>query len=194
MTAGNMDAFLRQSRAPEFIDAAYFLRFKFESGRYALVGRETFDGHEVLRIEYYPAKLFTDEKGGTRDAKSGEPPAAQKPPSRGDQYEDAIQRMMNKVSLVTLWVEPKSSQIVKYTFDNVNFDFLPAAWLLRVTDLKATMTMSEPFPGVWLPRDVEMYFSAMIAVGDFNVRYRLDYHDYRQATTSGRIIRIGGSR
>ena len=40
--------------------------------------------------------------------------------------------MMNKVSLVTIWVEPKSHQIVKYTFDNVNFDFLPAAWLLRL--------------------------------------------------------------
>ena len=39
---------------------------------------------------------------------------------------------MNKVSLVTLWVEPKAHQIVKYTFDNVSFDFLPGAWLVRV--------------------------------------------------------------
>jgi hypothetical protein len=188
-----MDAFLRQSRAPEFIDAAYFLRFKFESGRYALVGRETFDGHDVLRIEYYPAKLFTDEKGGTRDAKSGEPPAAQKPPSRGDQYEDAIQRMMNKVSLVTLWVEPKSSQIVKYTFDNVNFDFLPAAWLFRVNDLKASMTMTQAFPDVWLPKSVEFHFEGMLAVGAFDARYHIDYSDYRQATTGARIRRDGGN-
>jgi len=76
-------------------------------------------------------------------------------------------------------------------FDNVNFDFLPAAWLVRVNDLKASMTMSQPFKDVWLPRDVDMYFSAMLAVGAFDVRYHLDYHDYRQASTQSRI-RGGG--
>ena len=49
------------------------------------------------------------------------------------------------------------------------------------------MTMSQPFQDVWLPRDVDMFFSAMLAIGAFDVRYHLDYHDYRQATTSGRI-------
>jgi hypothetical protein len=183
-----LDALLTQTRRPQFVDSAYFLNFKFEPGKYALVGRETFEGREVLRVEYYPSRLFTHEQDDQRRREQ------EKRPNRNEDVEAALERMMNKVSLVTLWIEPKAHQIVKYTFDNVNFDFLPAAWLLRVTDLKATMTMSEPFPGVWLPRDVEMYFSAMIAVGDFNVRYRLDYHDYRQATTSGRIIRIGGSR
>ena len=49
-------------------------------------------------------------------------------PSDKDRARDAeFQRMMNKVALVTLWVEPKAHQIVKYTFDNVGFDFLPAA-------------------------------------------------------------------
>jgi hypothetical protein len=85
--------------------------------------------------------------------------------------------LINKVSLVTIWVEPKSFQIVKYTFDNVNFDFLPAAWLVRVNDLKALMTMSQPFPDVWLPRDVDMFFSAMIAIGTFDGHYRIDYVD-----------------
>jgi hypothetical protein len=27
----------------------------------------------------------------------------------------------------------------------------------------------------------------MLAIGEFDVRYHLQYHDYRQATTSGRI-------
>ena len=182
----NLDALLRQSRQPQFVDSAYFLNFKFEQGKYALVGRETFEGREVLRIEYYPTRLFTHEQDDERRRRE------QKRPNRNEDVEAALERMMNKVSLVTLWIEPKAHQIIKYTFDNVNFDFLPAAWLLRVTDLKATMTMSEPFPGVWLPRDVDMFFAGMLAVGDFSVRYRLDYHDYRQATTSGRIIRIGG--
>src|SRR5262249_38057675 len=98
-------------------------------------------------------------------------------------------------------------QIVKYTFDNVNMDFLPAAWLMRMDDLKASMTMSQPFKrsegspasdkrgeggpatdkDIWLPRDVDMYFSAMFAVGLVDVRYHLDYQDYREAKTSSRI-------
>jgi hypothetical protein len=177
----SVDAFLTQVRRPQFVDSAYFLRFKFEQGKYALVGRETFDGRDVLRIEYYPAKLFSheDEQKRKRDA--------QKKPNRGEDMEATMERLMNKVALVTLWVEPKSRQIVKYTFDNVNFDFLPAAWLLRVDDLKASMTMSQPFKDVWLPRDVEFYFSSTLAIGSFSVRYRLDYHDYREAKTSGRI-------
>ena len=52
-------ALLRQTREPQFISSAYFLRFKFEEGKYALVGRETLDGRDVLRVEYYPARMFT---------------------------------------------------------------------------------------------------------------------------------------
>jgi len=177
----SVNAVIAQARQPQFIDSAYFLRFKFEQGKYALVGRETFDGREVLRIEYYPARLFTNEREDERRQR------AARRSDRGDAMEDTLQRLMNKVSLITLWVEPKAHQIVKYTFDNVNFDFLPAAWLVRVDDVKASMTMSQPFPDVWLPRDVDMYFSAMLAIGSFNMRFHLDYHDYREAKTSGRI-------
>ena len=99
-----------------------------------------------------------------------------------------MERLLNKVALVTLWVAPAPRQIVKYTFDNVNLDFLPASWLVRVNDLEAVMTMAQPFPGVWLPRDVDMRMSAMFALGPVDVRYRLDYYDYREATTGGRIV------
>jgi hypothetical protein len=81
---------------------------------------------------------------------------------------------------------------VKYTFDNVNFDFLPGAWLVRVTDAKASMTMSQPFKDVWLPKDVDMLFGAMVAIGNVDVRYHLDFHDYKEAATAGRIKKIGG--
>ena len=57
-----LDAFLNQSRQPDFIDSAYFLKFKFEQGKYALVGRESVEGQEVLRIEYYPARLFSEDR------------------------------------------------------------------------------------------------------------------------------------
>jgi hypothetical protein len=187
------DAFLSQTRQPQFIDSAYFLRFKFEQGKYALVGRETVDGREVLRIEYYPTKLFSDENDEKRaeERRKQDPNKKEEPKKPEDKrFEDALERAMNKVSLVTIWVEPKSQQIVKYTFDNVHFDFLPAAWLLRVNDLKASMTMSQPVKDVkdlWLPQTIDWYFSAMLAIGEFDVRYHLQYHDYRQATTSGRI-------
>ena len=184
----SLDALLRQTRQPGFIDSAYFLRFKFEQGKYALVGRETFDGRDVLRIEYYPARLFTHEQDDEAKRRR------EQRRNRGEDVEAAVERMMNKVSLVTLWVEPKSHQIVKYTFDNVNLDFLPAAWLLRLTDLKATMTMTQPFPDVWLPKDVDLYFGALLAIGQITANYHLDYVDYRQAATSGRIIRIGGGK
>ena len=72
------------------------------------------------------------------------------------------------VALVTLWVEPKAHQIVKYTFDNVWLDFLPAAWLVRIDDLRASMTMGQPFPGVWLPRGMSIHAGLTLALGGRN--------------------------
>jgi hypothetical protein len=181
----NVDSLIAQTREPQFISSAYFLKFKFEEGKYALVGKETIDGRELLKVEYYPSRLFSDDTDRNKKrAEKGETL------SKDQKFDQTIEQAMNKVSLVTLWVEPNAHQIVKYTFDNVNFDFLPAAWLLHVDDLKAAMTMSQPVPDVWLPRDVDMLFSATMAFGSFDVHYRLDYHDYRRAETSSRI-RIG---
>ena len=61
------DGLIKQTREPEFISSAYFLRFKFEEGKYALVGRETLDGLDVLRIEYYPARLFARHEPAPSD-------------------------------------------------------------------------------------------------------------------------------
>src|SRR3954454_15299806 len=140
--ASDVGGVIRQNRPPQFISSAYFLRFKFEEGKYALVGRETLDGRQVLRIEYYPARMF----GGTDRRRSGKETSAR------EKARDAeFQRLMNKVALVTLWVEPKAHQIVKYTFDNVSFVFLPTQWLVHVSDVRATMSVGQPFPDVWLP-------------------------------------------
>ena len=199
---GDIGAILTQSRQPEFVDSAYFLKFKFEQGKYALVGREKLDGLDVLRIEYYPTKLFNHEQEQEQKRQEEQKKNEQKTEeqkkqeekkrNRGEDYEAQMEKMMNKVSLVTIWVEPKAHQIIKYTFDNVNLDFLPVAWLLRVTDLKASMTMSQPFPDVWLPREVDFFFGGMVAIGAFDVHYHIDYKDYQQATTAGRIKKIGG--
>ncbi len=172
---------IRQSREPQFISSAYFLRFKFEEGKYVFVGRETLDGLELLKVEYYPARLFSHEQD-VRVKRRAEGNI-----NKEDNEDAALERMMNKVSVVTLWIEPSAHQIVKYDFGNVNLDFMPAAWLARPTEVTATMTMHQPFPDVWLPKDVEVYFSAMLAIGEMDARYRLDYHDYKLATTTSRI-------
>jgi hypothetical protein len=158
---------------PAFVSHAYFLRFKFEPNHYALVGREQLDGHPVLRIEYYPSALFTE--GRTR------------PNKRVRDRDDEIEEKMNKVSLITLWVDPVRHQVLQYTFDDIDMDFMPGRALARVDDVKATMRMGQPFPDVWLPRDIEMHFRMTLAAGPLDARYRVEYHDYRQADVTYRI-------
>ncbi len=155
----NVDALIRQTRQPQFVSSSYFLRFKFDEGRYALVGREKFDGRDVLRIEYYPTKLYDDSRRGRR----GELRRSDK-----EQRQEAdLRRLMSKVAVITLWVEPSSHQIVKYTFDNVDFDFLPVPWLVKVDTVKASMTMSQPFADVWLPKGIDMNVALTLAIGQF---------------------------
>ncbi len=158
---------------PAFVSHAYFLRFKFEPNHYALVGREQLDGRSVLRIEYYPSALFTE--GRTR------------PNTRVRDRDEEIEQKLNKVSLVTLWVDPERHQILQYTFDDIDMDFMPGRSLARVDDVKATMRMGQPFPDVWLPRDIEMQFRMTLAAGPLDARYRVEYHDYRQADVTYRI-------
>jgi hypothetical protein len=184
----SMDGLLAQSRQPQFITTAYFLRFKFEAGNYALVGREQFDGRTVLRVEYYPTHLFSTAQDAAARAKDSNKPQ----PDRRQDLE--VERLMNKNSLVTLWVEPGTKQIVKFVFDNVQADFLPISWLFRLDDVKASMTMSQPFKDVWLPHDIDLFLGAILAMGTFDIRYHVDYLNYQEATTSGRIIRGSGPR
>lgn len=185
----DVQSLIQQTRQPQFVSSAYFLQFKFERGRYALVGREAIDNRQVLRIEYYPTKLFSDEPG-TRAEAPGNQAAGRK--SKEDPHGDEIQRLMNKVSLVTLWVEPNEKQIVKYTFDNIGLDFLPAAWLVRVTGLTANMLMTEAFPGVWLPRRVDMNGAVLLAPGPFSITYDIQYSGYREAVTATKIRGVSG--
>ena len=164
---------LAQTLEPRFVSAAYFLRFKFDPGHYALAGREQLDGRDVLRIEYYPSKLFTDGRS--------------RPNRRVRERDDQVEEKMNKVSLVTLWIDAKAHQILQYTFDNIDMDFLPGRSLVRMDEMKASMKMIEPFPGIWLPGTIEMRFGLMMAIGPLTARYDTRYQGYRVAEVTSKI-------
>jgi len=185
---------------PRFISEAYFLDFKFEPGNYYLAGKETLDGREVLKIDYLPSKMFDDddednenravrESKESKDAKESKErkPKSAKEQEKEQRRDDEIERKMDKTSQVTLWVDPATKQIVKYTFDNVWLDFLPAGWLVKVDDLRASMVMGQPFPGVWLPKTVGIHAGVTIALGSMEVQYRRAFSNYRKADVSSKI-------
>jgi hypothetical protein len=164
---------VKQSAEPQFVSLAYVLRFKFDPGHYALAGRERFGDRDVLRIEYYPSKLFSE--GRTR-------------PSRNARERDPqVREKMNKVSLVTLWVDPKEHQILQYTFENIDMDFMPGRSFVRLDGIKASMRMSEAFPAVWLPNQLEVSVGMTLALGSVELKYETEYHDYRLAEVTTRI-------
>ncbi|MGD9902423.1 MAG: hypothetical protein AB7U83_03050 [Vicinamibacterales bacterium] len=177
---------LRQQAEPSFVRAAYFLRFRFEPGRYALAGRETMNGREVLRVEYYPARLFDDEA----DQRSRTDRRAEQARRKGDDHdpdEERIERQMNKTSLVTLWILRDERQIVRYVFDNVDLGFLPGRSVARVDDLQASMAMTEAFPGIWLPHRIEARVAMAFAPGTLDARYDITYADYKEAGVTVRV-------
>ena len=164
---------MRDALEPGFVSAAYFLNFKFDPGQYALVGREQYEGRDVLRIEYYPTLMF--KEGRTR------------PNKEIRQRDQDVERRMNKVSLVTLWVDPAQHQIVRYEFENMDMDFLPGTWLVKPDGWNAGMEMSQPFENVWLPRSIRLVFDVKLAVGTGRGRYAASYHDYRLADVALRV-------
>jgi len=170
---------------PRFVSEAYFMDFKFEAGNYYLAGRELLDGHQVLRVEYYPTHMFDDNDHD--DRKSDKPKKA--PSDREQQAEANIDRKMNKTAMVTMWIDAAEHQIVKYTFDNVWMDFLPGAWLVRVDEIHASMTMSQPFPGIWLPHDLNVHAGVSLAAGPFEATYARQFANYRLAEVKS-IIRV----
>jgi len=170
----NTDDMLKQVREPQFVSSAYFLKFKFESGHYALAGREKIGDVQALKIEYYP------EAGLFKDGRS-------KPDRKVRDEDDRIEEKMNKASMVTLWIDPATQQILQYTFDDVDWDFFPGRSLVRIGDVEATMQMGQAFPNVWLPKSIEMHFNMMLAVGAVDARYRVEYLNYKEAAVTYRI-------
>jgi hypothetical protein len=178
---------------PRFVSEAYFMDFKFEPGNYYLAGREQLDGQQVMRIEYYPTRMFNDNedraKGDAQQSSDRKDRGRARERSRERDMEQRIERQMNKTALVTLWVDPAEHQIVKYTFDNVWMDFLPGGWLVKVDDIRASMTMGQPFPGVWLPREMNIHAGVTTAAGALEAAYARRFANYKQADVKT-LIRV----
>ena len=184
-TAEGLGDVLRQQSEPNFVQAAYFLRFKFEAGRYALAGKELLNGQEVLKVEYYPARLFDDDDEKTRSERRAEQASGRR--GDHDDHGDRIQQQLNKSSLVTLWILREPRQIVRYVFDNIDLGFMPGRSVARVEDVVASMTMAEPFPGIWLPKQVEARVTMAFAMGTVEARYDISYTDYKEAGVTVRV-------
>jgi len=193
--APDVDALIRQTREPRFISAAYFLNFTFEPGNYYIAGREIYEGRPVIRVEYFPRRLFEGDederrkKARAKDARNAERAKKGRPPEK----DINIGFQMNKVARITLWVDEAHAMILKYVFENVDFDFLPAQWLLRIEDVRAEMEMAQPFPGIWMPKDMDMRFAVTLANGTYEMRYGLSFYDFRLGDVKSRI-RFDGRR
>ena len=122
-------------------------------------------------------------KQGRAQGKQGE----QAEKDKEQKLEERITRQMNKTALVTLWIEPASHQIVQYRFENLPLDFLPARSIVRVDGFGATMKMGQPFPGVWLPQDIDASGSFTLALGTCDAHYAVRYRNYREASVAVKI-------
>jgi hypothetical protein len=162
------------------IERDYFLGFPFEPGNYYVAGWEEFEGMSLVKIEYYPKKLFEE------DDDEGEEP---------DPADLEWAHRFQKTSVVTMWVLPEEHQIIKIAYDNIGLDFMPLRGLVQVGDVGAEMIMHKPFPDkdVWLPREIRASGEATFANGSYDVRYSLDYHDYRETEVGAEVrFRIPG--
>jgi len=185
----SLKEFVDQRGEPRFISEAYFLRFKFEPGNYYVAGRETLEGRPVVKIEYYPTRLFQEDDRHKDEGRKeeGRKREIRVDPAKNKEEEEEFRRKFNKVALVTLWVDPAEHQIVRYTFDNIDFGFLPGRWLVRLDEIRASMTTARVLDGVWLPAEIEMRGGLSLASGAYRFEYGRRFANYRKAETGARI-------
>lgn len=149
-------------------DRETFMGFKFEPGNYFYAGKKTFEGRDLVMVEYYPEEGFVDDEDKDREPSD---------------EEKELERQFNKTLIVTMLIDPEEHQIIHMTIDNLGFDFLPAGWLFKLDTFEAAMVMHKPFEDVWLPRDIEASGKLSTAVGSVSVRYTSTFYDYAKAET-----------
>jgi len=58
---------------------------------------------------------------------------------------------------------------------------------VRVDDLRANMQMGQPFPDVWLPKDMTIHAGLTLALGSMELQYKRAFSNYRKADVSSRV-------
>jgi hypothetical protein len=148
----------KQGKRGYNLDRESFFGFRFEPGRYLYAGEQQFEGRKALAIDYCP-----------RIDKNRRP-----------EMKDNIANALEKSILVSMLIIPDEHQIVQMTFDNVSLDFLPARWLMRLNDIKASLIMDKPLGDVWLPREVTAHGSLSTANMDLAMKYSRQFFSYRK--------------
>jgi hypothetical protein len=161
------DSWKKKKSNRQSIERSNFFEFKFEPGNYVFAGREIFEDREVVVIEYYPEHLFSDRDQDSKD-------------DEGDE-EDRYEEMLDKTSLVRMWIVPEDYQITRITLENTGLDFLPYRWLVRIDDLKASMVIDKPLEDVWLPREITASAQVSTATNFLRISYSRNFYDYREA-------------
>jgi hypothetical protein len=156
----------------ENVNRDEFFSFKFKPGRYLFGGMQEYEGRKLALVEYYPP--IADEKPESESR------------NKSDE-EEKYERMFEKTLRVSMLILPEEHQIVRFTFDNVGLEFLPARWLVRIDDLKASMTMDKPLGDVWLPKQVSASGSISTANGTLSVRYSKEFFDYSRTDVKVRF-------
>ena len=168
----------------------------------------------MLKIDYLPTKLFDEDrrtsrrpgtprrrtrredrqagKAGqvrrTKDSKEAKEGEGKKPQSAKEKRaRTKSSRKMDKTSQVTLWVDPATHQIVKYTFDNVWLDFLPAGWLVRSTISRDRCRWASPFPAYGSPQSQHPRRRDARAGTDGVLRYTREFSNIARPTSSSKI-------
>ena len=147
-----------------------FFGLEFEAGNAFFAGNDRFEGRDVVVVEYYPEPgSFSDDNDESDDG--------------SDDDDDEFEAQMAKVLVVKMLIDPREHQIVRMTLDNVGFDFLPAGWLFKLDTVELSLSMHNPFEGIWLTRDIKAYGRVTTAGGGVAVRYSSTFFDYTKAET-----------
>ncbi len=179
---------LRERKPANGPDREQFFGFEFEPGRFFYAGRETFEGRDVVAIEYYPrnAPWSEDEEADEKDEdekNEKNEKEDEKEDEKEAEKEAEIEAKLGKVFYVTMLVDPAEHQVVRMTLENAGLDFLPARWLVHVDEVEVSLTMDQPIDDVWLTRDMEAYGKVTTAAGSLEVRYRSTFYDYGKTRT-----------
>jgi hypothetical protein len=143
-------------------------------------------GGKINLVGVAAESLFFDSATGTLSLYAGTAPSGNPVAQLAMQMvDDALEPASSTLTTADFSLESDGNggTVITYAPQGANYllSSLPTPVIAEAGDfislksilLDAFGRPDVPFKGVWLPRDVEIQFSALLAVGPFDVRYRL---------------------